>query len=616
MLAQHKEGREERTSFLQERSKKLLIVLAAASPNRARPIPQEFFGSFFRKRTAFFYPCSKTTPNNLGTLGSGGLHHFSRHHGRRGSSIAALWPAVLVALAGDARGAGLGQWDGFDIRWDTTLRETLAFRTEQADPALLAEVNGDDGDLAFNPGLVSARLDVFSEVTAERGDLGADLSAQAWYDPVYFSHNANRWPQSFNPGSVPYNRFPANVRRLMGGDAELLNAYARDAFAVDDVPVSVRLGRQTLLWGESLFFANNGIAAGQAPVDFIKALSAPLAQARELYLPVTQAVVRAELRPGLTLEAYDQFEWRRDRLPGVASYFSTTDILDEGGERVLVPNGQPLYRSADAVPHGLGQFGVALRMQGGAADYGIYALRYDAKAAQPVFDTAAGTYHLVFPSGIETAGVSVSTYAGASNLAGEISLRAHMPLVANTAGAANAAAGGGGAVYDAAYAASPPPLQHNPPNAASGGGFATGDTWHAQASIVSQFAPSRWWQAASLQAEVASNDLLALTAGHRYAEPGRTHFAASVQLVFTPTYFRVLPGLDLSFPLGMSYTPAGRSSIDATQNAGTGDMTASVSATYRAVWQAALSGTHFIGGAGVEKLADRDFVLLSVTRSF
>ena len=50
----------------------------------------------------------------------------------------------------------------------------------------------------------------------------------------------------------------------MGNDAELLNAFVQDRFTVFGLPASVRLGRQTLLWGESLFFANNGIAAGQA----------------------------------------------------------------------------------------------------------------------------------------------------------------------------------------------------------------------------------------------------------------------------------------------------------------------------------------------------------------
>jgi hypothetical protein len=516
------------------------------------------------------------------------------------------------------------------VRWDTTVRDTLAFRTENANPALLANINADDGDRSFKPGLISARLDIFSEITIERGELGFDISAQGWYDPVYFQHSANTSPQTFNPVSVPNNKFPPAVQTLMGRDAELLSAYVKDGFSIGDVPVSVRLGRQTLLWGESLFFPNNGIAAGQAPVDFIKSVSAPLAEARELYLPVAQAVVRVELQPGLALELYDQFEWRRDRLPGVTSYFSTTDILDVGGQQYLLPgNNNDLYRAGDTVPHGIGQFGAALRLQGDNADYGLYGLRYDSKAPQPVFDYAAGTYKLVYPTGIDVEGASASTYIGDSTLAGEVSLRQHMPLVTGGTNLPGGAGGGNAypAVYAAAYAAPfmavlpppppmPIPMPKLPPNGGLNSGFATGDSWHAQSSIVSQLAPSHLWQAATLQGEIAANDLLAVTGGHQFVQTGRTHFAASLQVVLTPSYFHVLPGLDISVPVGLGYTPVGRSSLDASQNAGSGNVTASVTATYHAVWQAAASVTHFIGGAGAQKLADRDFVSLSLMRAF
>jgi hypothetical protein len=49
----HEEGR---PAFLKKRSKKLLSILASALPDTIGPISQKFFGSFFQKRTAFFYP--------------------------------------------------------------------------------------------------------------------------------------------------------------------------------------------------------------------------------------------------------------------------------------------------------------------------------------------------------------------------------------------------------------------------------------------------------------------------------------------------------------------------------------------------------------------------------
>jgi hypothetical protein len=40
-------------AFLKKSGKKLLIILASACPDRLSHVLQKFFGSFFRKRTAF-----------------------------------------------------------------------------------------------------------------------------------------------------------------------------------------------------------------------------------------------------------------------------------------------------------------------------------------------------------------------------------------------------------------------------------------------------------------------------------------------------------------------------------------------------------------------------------
>jgi len=114
----------------------------------------------------------------------------------------------------------------------------------------------------------------------------------------------------------------------------------------------------------------------------------PDTPARELFLPVNQISASVQLRPGLSIEAYDQLEWRHDRLPGVGSYFSTADILGAGGERIIAAPGQFLYRAPDQQPGAWGQFGATLRATVGDADLGLYALRYNTRS--PVVTTAAG----------------------------------------------------------------------------------------------------------------------------------------------------------------------------------------------------------------------------------
>ena len=521
-------------------------------------------------------------------------------------------PAHLICLlaccnvAGTARAGDLGQWAGFDIRLDTTVRISLGVRAEVANSTLLANRNADDGDRAFTPGLESERIDAITEITGERGMLGFDLSAQGWYDAAYNTTSANNSPATFNPVTSSPKGFPADVRNLMGRQAELLNAYVRDTQDASGVPITIAIGRQTLLWGESLLFADNGIAAAQAPVDEIKSLSAPLAEARELYLPVTQIVVRTGLGGGLSLEAYDQFEWRRDRLPGVGSFFSTTDILDLGGQRLLGANGSPeLYRDADETPHGLGQLGVALRQTGGDIDWGLYALRADARAPTVTFNPDKLTYKLAFPSGIQLYGASLSTYAGNANVAGEISLHRNAPLDATpnftSVGSLGSGYGGGTPAYAA--------LQQMKLSAASG--ISRGSTLNAQASVQAQLPPGHVADGIAIEAELAGNELLTAT-----LPVGRTRFAAGVRAVLTPQYFHVLQGLDLSVPVGFGLGLAGRSSLAASQNAGTGFVSVGMTATFHVVWQCAASFTHFIGGAGTQLLADRDFGELSVTRSF
>ena len=535
---------------------------------------------------------------------------------RRTLALAAICAPALLPSA--AMAEALGQVAGFDLSLNTTVRVSLGLRTEPADNALLANINADDGDRAFRPGLDSERVDIVTELTGERGHFGFDISGQGWYDAAYNTDSANQSPGTFNPVTSSNRGFPADVRDLMGRQAELLNAYVRDTEHIGDTPVTLSVGRQTLLWGESLLFSGNGIAAAQAPVDDIKSLAAPLAQARELFLPVTQIVARIGLGGGLSLEAYDQLEWRRDRLPGVGSFFSASDILDAGGQRILAANpALELYRAGDQIPHGLGQFGIALRQSGGAMDWGLYALQADARSPVVITDPADYAYHLAYAHNIHIFGASLSSYIGDANIAGEISLHQHTPLDeaaalsnaqpggAGTANPGGGFGGGGGNPYALALLQPPP---HPTAHATT---IDFGTTINAQTSIEAQLPPGRFADGASLLAELAGNQLVG------GALPGgRTRAAAGLRAVLTPQYYQVVPGLDIGIPAGFGIGLIGRSSIDLSQNAGTGFVSLGVNATFHVVWQGGVSFTHFIGGAGAQPLADRDFAVLSVARSF
>ncbi|MGH6890105.1 MAG: DUF1302 domain-containing protein [Rhizomicrobium sp.] len=538
---------------------------------------------------------------------------------RRHAAGSAAVALALVLAAFPATAADLFEGDGWDLRWDNTIRYTAAFRLFAYDDRVVADPNGDDGDRNFAPGPISDRLDWISEFDLSRGPFGVDVSAAAWYDTIYHGTNANDSLQTFNPYSVPHNRFTRSTEELMGEDADLLNAFAYGTFDAGEVPVSFRIGRHTLLWGESLFFANNGIAAGQAPVDAIKAASEPEAEANEVYLPVDQVSATIQPRPDLSFSFYDQFEWRRTRLPASGSFFSDADFLDAGGERIVVAPGQYLYRTPDQPASASGQYGAAMHLTLDDTDYGFYAIRFSAKEPEIFLQSSAGppgnvqsvgNYWLVFPQGIEAYGASFSTYIGASALAGEFSLRRNMPLVSQTL---FALPGGGGDGYGFARVAPEGPADAQAYDVLS---YAVGDTLQAQLSTVSTLSPGRLWQAADLSAEIAANELLNVTSGAAELDTARNRFAVALRALFEPHYYEVLPGLDLSVPLGLGYGLVGNSSVDSSMSDNTGDMEIGVTATWRTVWVGSLTFTHYIGAPDRQPFADRDFVSLSVERTF
>ena len=535
---------------------------------------------------------------------------------RRRTAIVLLFAASSLPLYPGSAAVLYSEGDT-EIRWDNTLRYSNAIRLDNPNPALLADRNADDGDRSFKQGVVSNRFDVFSQLDISNARFGFDASAALWYDSLYHQKNGNDSPATFNPVSVPHDEFTRAVRDLHGAKAEVVNAFVYGNIELAGMPFSFRVGRHTLLWGESLFFPDNGIAAGQAPVDELKVLGHPSAYARDVYMPATQASASLQISTNMAVDAYYQFEWRKTRLPGVASYFSTADYLDAGGERYILAPGQYLFRGRDLTPPNSGQYGAALRWTLGEVDFGAYGLRFNAKDPEvyyrpgivfgsgnppivndpSIVDLAigkVGTYNLVYPQGIEIYGVSASGYLGGSNVAGEISGRRNMPLVSTR-------------------------LVELPGESADGDKhplYAIGDTIHAQISSITNFSRSSVWDAAALNIEVAANSRLRITKNASVFDRSADRLAVALRGSFEPTYFAVLPNLDLTPSLAVGYDAIGNSSTDTYETKRAGDFEFGVTATYRVVWTGSLTLSHFFGGPNRQPLADRDLIAFALQRTF
>jgi hypothetical protein len=520
--------------------------------------------------------------------------------------------ALLSVQPADAFNLYNGSYAGqsLEINLETTVSYATFYRVNDPSSVLLANINGDEGDRDFRHGFVDNTFDVLPVFDLKYGNFGVHVSGEAYLDTVYLQRNQNNSPGTFNPYSTSDNRsFTTATQNVNGRNAVLLDAFAYDGInfgANDQQTITLKVGRQTLLWGQSLFFAENGISAGQAPLDIIKAQSLPNAQAQQVYLPTGQVVFTYQPNQVLTLQAYYQFEWEHDTFQGVGAYFSSADILDKGGQRVIAGPNEYLYRAKDlSPPIDNGEFGASVQATVGLFDLGLYALRYDSKApaiyAGPAFAGQGpgnvGSYWLVYPRDIQIYGASFSTDVGPANVAGEVSGRRNMNLVA------------GGFGNSAVY-----------PNSANAGAlYPSGSTMAAQVSAIYAsagipFVPG----GVSYLGEIAMNHVISVDENRAALAPGRQATAAAVEFTITPNYYSVLPKLDIAFPIGLTYDVLGRSEIDGTMNHGTGNVTFGVSATYRTTWIATITYKDFFGKADptLNPLADRGYVDLDLEHTF
>ena len=214
--------------------------------------------------------------------------------------------ALAAALPVHAAYAIDFKTDNPDLRitWNNTFKYSNAYRLQDADPALINNpanytFNQNSGDLNFQKkGLVSNRLDWLTEFDVDTNNMGARVSAAAWYDSVYNRNNQNDGSiaDSSSILSPPANQFAPDTRDQHGKKAEVLDAfvYAKGDIG-DESRGTIRVGRHSLVYGETLFMGANGIANAQGPVDLVKLLSVPGTQFKEILRPVDQISGDVEL---------------------------------------------------------------------------------------------------------------------------------------------------------------------------------------------------------------------------------------------------------------------------------------------------------------------------------
>ena len=551
-------------------------------------------------------------------------------------SLRSVVVATSLMAAGYSLAAPIDIGDpDFKVRWDNTMKYSAGVRVKNPDDTLTqyapatagsgagpAALNGDDGDRNFKAGrLISNRFDLLSEMdVVYRDDYGFRLSGAAWYDDVYNQKNDNDSPGTNNSLSVRSDEFTHDTRNLHGRKAELLDAFVFGGADVGSARVSGRLGRHTVLWGESLFYGANAIAGTQSPVDAVKASSVPGSTTKEIIMPVGQFSGQIQFSPALTVMGYYQYEWQETRLPGAGSYFSSADFIGEGGERIRFAPGNPgigLSRGANINAGDHGQYGLGLRTTLGDWEFGAYAIRYNAKT--PVVYSRAGrttvpgagfgVYQLVYPEDIKAFGISATTTVDTVNYAGELSVRRDTPLTSLPQEVGNAEADNNHHAF-----------------------YAIGNTAHANFSMIWTMPRNFTSNEPSLSMELAYNQLTSCTSNCNARDPELDRRAEAVRFAYSMPQRNVMDGLDLTPSVTMGYNH-GKSPVVIMGPDNGGDMTFTLGANYLTVWDFSLAYTHYYGAENTatyastdpsvngtytfdQTLKDRDFVSVSVRRTF
>ena len=373
----------------------------------------------------------------------------------------ALRPVVLAAAICACGTTGIAQAMDIDtgnenltVRWDNTPRVNLGWRVEQRNDLIGNNQLYDEGTYSFDRGdLVAGRLDWFSELdVVYQKRFGGRVSAQLWYDGAYGSYGRSN-PKFAPIASYVNNRYTDYTRDLYRGpDAEILDAFVFGRFDLGEVPLTVKAGRHTLYWGESLFVNGNlnGIAYAQNPLDLQKGFATPGAEAKELFRPLTQISAQAAVSDELTLMAQYFFEWDSFRFPEGGTYLGPVDFAFRGPQRQflgMAPNGAPIFAAngGNINPDETGDWGIGARWSPQWLDgtMGLFYRNYSDKLPQ-VLLTKIGPntsqYNLIYPDNVSLYGLSLAKNIGGVSVGAELSYRANTPLNAVVLG--NAAAAG------------------------------------------------------------------------------------------------------------------------------------------------------------------------------
>ncbi len=404
--------------------------------------------------------------------------------------------------------------------------------------------------------------------------------------------------------------------------------------------------------------AIHGVSYAQNSLDIAKGLSTPGAEAKELFRPKGGLTLQVQATPELSLAGQWFYNWQAVRYPESGSYLTVSDALNFGADSLIVganpfaasvPGSPALLRAwnVNNIPSSrysssIGDFGVSARwspqwLDGTLGFYyrnatdiqpqlvltpGFAALPAATctaiggtvlapgaclinKNATSVADLTTkgkfGTYQTAYGNDIHIYGITVAKNIAGISFGAEVSYRQNMPLVSDpvTVLPAPLVASTPGAIATTAL----------PSNGDTPG--AKGNTWHGLVNAVGIVPKTALFDTASWQAEltwmeygsVTQNEAVFKGRSNYYVsatdhsapidKPTKNYFGLGLN--FTPTWFQVLPGMDLLLPISWSQGIAGNAAVTSGGQRDAGTFAAGVAADIYQKYRIDLKYTGYYG---------------------